>query len=259
MTPKTQTLPTEMMDVFDIQTYALHDGPGIRTAVFLRGCPLRCAWCHNPEAWAPPSSSSESAAGIEELVERVMADMPFFATSGGGVTFTGGEPTVQRRALLEAARRLRGNGVHVALETCGEFPLALCDDLAECVDLFLFDIKHLDPDVHRTNTGVAVDRIQRNLERLVELVGTARIVPRVPVIPGFNATPDEIRSILDRLEELGFEGEVHLLAYHDWARTKYTELSLPFEVRPRLDEAARAALEAVFADSALVPVWGGGT
>jgi pyruvate formate lyase activating enzyme len=249
----------DVFDVFDVQSYALHDGPGIRTAVFLRGCPLRCAWCHNPESWACSPGRSPAARTVDDVVETVLADGPFFDASGGGVTFTGGEPTVQRAALVAAARRLREHGVHVALETCGEFPTSACEDLAEVVDLFLFDVKHTDPDVHRDATGVGVARIQANLERLVALVGTARVVPRVPVIPGFNANPAALTAIVDRLEDLGFRDEVHLLAYHGWARAKYDALGLAFEDRPPLDDATRAALDAVFEGRRVRAVWGGGT
>jgi pyruvate formate lyase activating enzyme len=161
--------------------------------------------------------------------------------------------------LLAAARRLREHGVHVALETCGEFPTSACDELAEVIDLFLFDVKHLDEAVHAAATGAGVARIQANLERLVALVGTERIVPRVPVVPGFNATPAALAAIAERLEGLGFTGEVHLLAYHGWARTKYDELGLACEDRPALDDATKASLEAVFARRPLQPVWGGGT
>ena len=248
-----------VLDVFDVQTYALHDGPGIRTAVFLRGCPLRCTWCHNPESWKFSRGPSATARSVDELVATVLADEPFFDASGGGVTFTGGEPTVQRAALVAAARRLREHRIHVAIETCGEFPTSACEELAEVVDLFLFDVKHTDPDAHAAATGAGVARIQANLERLVELVGPERVVPRVPVIPGFNATPAALAAILDHLEDLGFGDEVHLLAYHGWARTKYEQLGLAYEDCPALDDATRAALNAVFEGRQLRPVWGGGT
>lgn len=249
----------DRLTVFDVQSYALHDGPGIRTAVFLRGCPLRCAWCHNPESWACTDGPARDARTVDELVEAVAADVPFFAASGGGVTFTGGEPTAQRPALVAAARQLRRRGIHVALETCGEFPTAACEELAEVIDLFLFDVKHTDPEAHRAATGVGTARIQANLARLVDLVGTVRVVPRVPVVPGFNATPESLTAIVDRLEGLGFDDEVHLLAYHGWARTKYEELGLAYHDRPPLDDPTRAALDAVFEGRQLRPVWGGGT
>lgn len=251
-----------MLEVFDVQTYALHDGPGIRTAVFLRGCPLRCEWCHNPESWTTTTKSTTSRSTtltVDEVVEAVLVDRPFYETSGGGVTFSGGEPTVQRRSLLEAAGRLHDLGVHVTLETCGEFPGTLCTELAAVVDLFLFDVKHVDDERHRAATGVGTSRIQANLARLVELVGVGRIVPRVPVIPGFNATAEDLAAIVDHLESLGFDGEVHLLAYHGWARTKYDELDLAFTDRPELDHDSRAALDAVFHGRPVRPVWGGGT
>lgn len=245
-------------ELFDVQGYAIHDGPGIRTAVFLRRCPLRCAWCHNPEAWAgPPGEATVTDAA--ELVERILLDRPFFDGSGGGVTFTGGEPTAQAEFLLEALGLLKAEGIHTAIETCGHFNSSLCEPLAKRVDLFLFDLKHADPERHREGTGAGNALILANLARLVELVGTGRIVPRIPIVPGFNESVESVEAMLSLLEALGFAGEVHLMAYHGWARHKYDELGLDFEDRAELDESTRSAISELFCDRALVPVWGGGS
>lgn len=251
-------------DVFDVQTYAIHDGPGIRTAVYLRGCPLRCAWCHNPESWAAPTGGAGSGASTwispRELVDRVLADRPFFEDSGGGVTFTGGEPTTQPAFLLEALDLLREAGIHTALETCGELRSSLCEPLSERVDLFLFDVKHADPDAHKAGTGARNERIVANLEQLVALVGPGRVIPRIPIISDFNSSPTEVNDMLSLLEKLGYSGEVHLMAYHDWARHKYEELGLRFcEMGPPLDQHARQAIEEQFDGRDLQPVWGGGS
>ncbi len=245
-------------DVFDIQTYAIHDGPGIRTAVFLRGCPLRCWWCHNPEAWAGPKGCGQPQSA-QELVDQILVDRAFFEESGGGVTFTGGEPTTQAAFLLEALDLLRAERIHTAIETCGQFRPALCEPLAERVDLFLFDVKHVDPKSHRCGTGSGNERILANLATLVKLVGTERIVPRVPVIPGFNDGDGDICAISDLLWDLGFTDEVHLMPYHDWARHKHEELGLEFRDVGRLDPTARDRICALFDGRPLRPVWGGGT
>lgn len=245
--------------VFDVQTYAIHDGPGIRTAVFLAGCPLRCAWCHNPEAWCGGGEKVREMEA-EELVELVCRDLPFFERSGGGVTFTGGEPTVQSAFLLESAGLLRARGVHTAVETCGHFPAELCEPLADVLDLFLFDLKHCDPVAHAAGTRADNGAILANLRRLVDLVGVAGIVPRIPVVPGFNADDASLKAMAGLLSELGFGGrEVHLLAYHGWARHKYGELGLDFTEFDPVPDGERPSIGGTFSEAGLVPVWGGGT
>lgn len=242
--------------IFDVQTYALYDGPGIRTTVYLKGCPLRCLWCHNPEAWAD-SASSERAISAADLVQSVLLDRPFFEASGGGVTFSGGEPTVQAEFLLEALELLQGQGIHTALETSGQFRASLCEPLAKLVDLFLFDLKHADDLEHKAGTGVGNRGIVGNLERLVALVGTERIVPRLPIVPGFNDSPESVEPLLALLESLGFAGDVHLMPYHAWARKKYEDLGLEFHDMGTLGPASRAATQCLFEGRRLRPVWRG--
>ena len=270
--------------VFDIQSYAIYDGPGIRTAVYLKGCPLRCAWCHNPEShrrkpelahWAdkcqgigacqkacPRDALRMAQSGLHrdlqrctgcgtcvsmcpkgahtlfgqpieaaELVDRVLADYEFFANSGGGVTLTGGEPTSQWSFLMQILALLKAAGTHTALETCGHFPEDRVQDLAEVVDLFLFDIKHVDSETHERGTGVGSERILDNFGALLQGVGVARMLPRVPLIPGFNADRDSMSAILGFLDSQGYRGPVHLMELHGWAKSKYEALGRSADFR----------------------------
>ncbi len=218
---------------FDIQSYALYDGPGIRSALFLKGCPLRCYWCHNPEAhcrkpevfhWPDRSEVVGERLTLEDALERLLADRAFFDQSGGGVTLTGGEPTSQPDFLFALLELLHKQGVHTTLETCGFFPPPMIGKLIELVDLFLFDIKHADDDAHRRGTGQGNQRILDNFKAILSQIGPAQITPRIPLIPGFNADSDSLQSIADFLSEAGYRGEVHVMPYHGWAKSKYQAL-----------------------------------
>jgi pyruvate formate lyase activating enzyme len=295
--------------IFDIQSYAIHDGPGIRTCVFFKGCPLRCAWCHNPESQAKKPEMAYrhskctgcgrcveacprdalamkdmvvrdpercnacgqcaeacldgamemigyevSAAEVAGIVER---DKPFFDDSGGGVTLTGGEPTAQAGFLFELAGKLRKRGMHVALETCGYFDRKLVDRLVDSVDLFLFDVKHLSERRHKEATGAGNRRILENFRALVERAGEERVVPRIPVIPGFNSDGKSVESTAVFLAEKNWRGPVHLLAHHTWARDKYRMLGRDLtlvEARPISTE-ERDRTFSIFADKGLTAVW----
>ncbi len=225
--------------VFDVQHYALYDGPGIRSALYLKGCPLRCLWCHNPESQVrkPQLAYCKATCGqgratqmigeevsANEAATRLLVDREFFEFSGGGVTITGGEPTSQPDFLIAVLKRLRSEGVHTAIETCGFFSPALIEELINWVDLFLFDIKHLDPLAHRRATGVSNERILENFAALLDRVGPERLTARIPVIPGYNGDEESMRAILHFLAQAGYQGEVHLMPYHDWARGKYESL-----------------------------------
>lgn len=266
-----------MGTVFDIQPYSIYDGPGIRTTVFLKGCPLSCVWCHNPESQRQkpemgyiadkctscgkcievcpndvltminkrvvrdyrrcaacglceevcPNNAHERI-GFEmsagDIVQKVVLDKPFFDESSGGVTITGGEPTVQKVFLLEIIDLLSENDVHIALETCGYFKRELVSILVEKIDLFLFDIKHIDPEIHRTFTGVDNGLILENFKLIVKNGGSERIIPRVPLIPGFNADTISLNEICAFLEGESYRGPVHLMPYNRMAKSKYEKL-----------------------------------
>jgi len=216
--------------VFDIQRAALHDGPGLRTTVFLKGCPLRCAWCHNPESQRLPAETGRSGKvygrtmSVDEVMETVRADRAFYERSGGGLTISGGEPTVQFEfceALLSAAR---AEGIRTCLDTCGHFPTGRLETLLPLVDLWHFDYKASTPEAHRRWVGSDGHLILENLEAL--LAAGSRVRLRCPIIPGANDTPGH-RAALVRWERDPRIEKVERLPYHNTGNTKYTDLDRP--------------------------------
>lgn len=221
--------------VFDIQRCALHDGPGIRTTVFLKGCPLRCLWCHNPEsqAFKPELSIDRERfragqpgaveiigreATVAEVMETVVRDVEFYERSGGGVTLSGGEPMAQfgfARELLRAARRRR---LHTCLDTCGQARTAYFEEILGDVDLFLYDFKETDPDRHRELTGVSNELIMRNLEFLYSR--RANIILRCPLVPGLNDSPDHLMSIAALSARYPNLIGIEILPYHNMGSHK---------------------------------------
>jgi pyruvate formate lyase activating enzyme len=161
---------------------------------------------------------------VAGVVARVLADRPFLERSGGGVTLTGGEPTAQPAFAIAILDELRQAGIHTAMETCGQFPAALVAELLPRVDLFLFDIKHLDPQAHRQGTGVDNRQILANFAAILAAAGPSRLIPRMPLIPGFNMATDNLQATFRFLADLGYAGEVHLMPHHGWAKAKYASL-----------------------------------
>ncbi|HTS18147.1 MAG TPA: glycyl-radical enzyme activating protein [Verrucomicrobiae bacterium] len=219
--------------VFDIQRAAFQDGPGIRTTVFLKGCPLRCAWCHNPESWRLEpqrvvAGDAEKVYGREMTLAEVMAevrrDHNYYVASGGGVTISGGEPTVQIefcRALLRAAK---AEGIHTCLDTCGYGRTEVFLGLLPDVDLFLWDYKATGDELHCTLTGVPARGILRNLRALHR--HGARILLRCPLVPGVNDMPEHFRAVGTLMRDLpGLQG-IEFLPYHETGRGKYEPLGL---------------------------------
>jgi pyruvate formate lyase activating enzyme len=287
--------------VFDIQHYAVHDGPGIRTLVFLKGCPLGCLWCCNPESQSAqpelrriasrcqaclrcagvcPVGAVRAANGavvfdreacarcrdrvcvdaccsqaltvvgqtmdVDAVVSRVAADVEFYRNSGGGVTFSGGEPFVQHeflRALLAACRE---RGIQTAVETCGHVPAGVLLEAEPLVDLFLFDLKLAEGGRHRLLTGVDNRLILDNLAALASR-DPGKIVVRVPLIPGL--TDDEANLLaIAAIAARHRVAAVHLQPYHPLGRDKYEQVgrSTPAEIPPLCAETVDRAL-AVFA------------
>ena len=266
--------------VFDIQRYSLHDGPGLRTNVFLKGCGLACRWCSNPEAKQPQPQiaffertcflcgdclpvCSEAAIAIHDgtitwdplkcnqcglcaqvclahaftlvgsemtagaVVAEVLRDAAFYSEHGG-LTLTGGEPTLQPDFAEAILRLAKAEGLHSAIETCGAVRWQNIDRLLPYLDLVLYDLKHIDPQAHERFTGASNAIILENLRRASQ-VGTNLIV-RVPLIPGFNADRQSLAAIAEFVRSLETVREVHVLAYHTLGRSKYRALGLPYEL-----------------------------
>ncbi|MGB9586225.1 MAG: glycyl-radical enzyme activating protein [Anaerolineales bacterium] len=267
--------------VFDIRKYSIHDGPGIRTAVFLKGCPLSCWWCHNPEGqstkieiikrenrcihcgeclsickdgaisqigdqilldrtkctlcgqcidecYAEALELVGKRMSVSEVINEIVADLPFYEQSNGGVTFSGGEPLLQPlflRGLLIAAHQL---GIHTAVDTCGYARWNIIDSLRHEVDLFLYDIKVLDDQLHHKYTGVSNRLIVENLRRLSEL--GSKIIVRFPVIPGINDDEAHVRQLANLVKSLEHIQEIDILPYHSSAINKYNSLGLHYSL-----------------------------
>jgi pyruvate formate lyase activating enzyme len=161
---------------------------------------------------------------LEEIALLASRDRNFYETSGGGVTVTGGEPTIQAPFLFTLLKRLKTSGIHTAVETCGHFKRDSLVKLEELSDLTLFDIKHSDSNKHRQFTGVGNELILDNFKYLIERAGMSRIIPRIPLIPGFNTDAESQHCIMSFLEEAGYTGPVHLMPYNNMAKSKYKKI-----------------------------------
>ena len=235
--------------VFRIKKYAIHDGPGIRTTVFLKGCPLRCGWCHNPEginpmpeAMAPAGQATAGAAIIGNSVTagQVMAeirkDVIFYDESGGGATFSGGEPLMQPTFLAVLLNLCRAEAIHTTVDTSGFASAETMADITKKADLILFDLKFMDDAAHRHHTGVSNDRILENLAIAATSGTPIRI--RIPLIPRITDSRGNLEGIADRVRSVGTVTHVDLLPFHPTADGKYQRLG---RTNPMAGVAAPAA------------------
>lgn len=268
-----------MINITNIERFATHDGPGIRTTLFLKGCPLYCPWCANPETQSVKRTMFHNAMrcvacraceqvcphqaitfqqgvftyqearcqrcgaceraclqdaiafqGIEMELEAIMEelckDRDYYENSGGGITFSGGEPFVQQDALWKLLHACKQEGFHTAVETTGNYASDLLIRMMPLIDLFLFDFKHPDDAVLHTVTGADGALIKENLRYLLK-VNPQKVIVRIPVIPDFNYDKATLEHALRYLKSIGV-CEVHLLPYHTLGKVKYEKMGKPY-------------------------------
>ena len=222
--------------IFDVQRYSIHDGPGIRTIVFLKGCVLRCRWCCNPESQEYGIQTmkvlgKDKVIGrdvtVEEMIKVVEQDRPYYRRSGGGLTLSGGESLCQPEFARDMLRAAKERGINTALESMACAPFETIETILPYLDLYLMDIKHMDQEKHKEFTGRANGLMLENARR-VALYGKTRLVIRVPVIPTFNDSVEEIQAIARFAASLPGVNKIHLLPYHRLGQDKYEGLGRPY-------------------------------
>lgn len=217
--------------IFDIQKYSIHDGPGIRTIVFLKGCPLRCEWCCNPEGQQFDIQSMRFAGGekivgrdvsVSEVLDEVKKDMPYYVRSGGGLTLSGGECLCQPEFATALLYGAKCAGMSTAIETTGFAEWNVIKEYLKVTDHVLMDIKNIDNEKHKKFCGQSNEIILANAKRIAENHNSLTI--RVPVIPTFNDTEREIAMIAGFAARLPGVKNLHLLPYHRLGADKYAGL-----------------------------------
>lgn len=224
--------------IFDIQRYSIHDGTGIRTICFLKGCVLRCKWCCNPESQEygiqeMTVRGKKKIIGrdvtVAEVMETVEKDRPYYHRSGGGLTLSGGESLCQpdfARDLLHAAKAV---GINTAMESMGCAKWEVIEQVLPYLDHYLMDIKHMDGAKHKQFTGRSNELMLENAKKIAAFKDT-RLSIRVPVIPTFNDTPEEIRAIAAFADKLPGVEDIYLLPYHRLGQDKYEGLGRVYEL-----------------------------
>ncbi|MCL2417513.1 MAG: glycyl-radical enzyme activating protein [Bacteroidales bacterium] len=224
--------------IFDIKRFTIHDGPGIRTTVFFKGCPLTCVWCHNPESILPQPETINKQIEFDgktidrkeiigrfytkdELIQEILKDKLFYEESKGGVTFSGGEPLMQDAFLEETMLACRANGIHTTLDTSGYANETVFRKIASLADLILFDIKEIDETQHFHTTGVSNKIILHNLQWLA--TAGIQTILRVPAIPGYTFNEAYTKTLKKFLQSIKSDTvcEINILPYHAAATHKY--------------------------------------
>jgi len=233
--------------IFNIKRYSIHDGPGIRVTFFMKGCPLSCWWCHNPEGISPGIQPVEQIekigdrefrkteeAGryysVNDILEILEKERIFIDESEGGVTFSGGEPMLQTDFLLETLKACKENGYHTAVDTSGYSPSENYKKIIPFTDLFLFDLKHMNDSMHVKYTGVSNSLIFSNFKLLLD--SRKDVFARIPVIPGFNDDQRNLDSLKQFLAGSKYENlkKISLLPYHKTGKAKYKKFGITYRM-----------------------------
>lgn len=224
--------------IFNIQKFSIHDGSGIRTVVFFKGCPLRCYWCSNPESqngkpeemWNT-ARKKKTIVGeyktIDEIVDEVMKDVLFYEESGGGVTLSGGEVLYQAEFATELLKELKKKGIHTASETTGYANREVFANYIKQVDALYFDVKHYDPEKHREGIGVTNELILENLKYAIE--NHEDLVVRIPVIPNFNDDINDAEQFAHLFNQMDIK-KIELLPFHQFGQKKYEDLNRDYKM-----------------------------
>ncbi|TFH30236.1 MAG: glycyl-radical enzyme activating protein [Promethearchaeota archaeon] len=224
--------------IFDVKKFALHDGPGIRTTIFLKGCSLRCLWCHNPESqvllpqnWNFRNGTITSIGkqlSVEKIIQEIEQDIIFFDESQGGVTISGGEPLHQPEFLLELVQNIKKLDLNIALDTTGFSSWENISLILPYIDIFLYDLKFIDASLHKLYTGVDNTQILTNLQKLFNYKQNVNI--RIPIIPSITDTKENLSQIRDFLVQLGQDPVINLLPYNELGIHKYEQLGWEYQL-----------------------------
>lgn len=248
--------------IFDIQRYSIHDGDGIRTIVFLKGCVLRCRWCCNPESQeygiqtmlvqGQPKVIGEDVT-VEKVMETVEKDRAYYYRSGGGMTLSGGESLCQPEFTRDLLRAAKERGIHTALESMGCAEYRIIEEILPFLDQYLLDIKHMNPVKHKEYTGKSNELMLENARKIAK-TGKTRLSIRIPVIPSFNDTVEEINAIAAFAKKLEQVERIHLLPYHRLGQDKYEGLGREYlmkDIVPPSAEKMERLLQAAMQSSGL--------
>ena len=224
--------------IFDVQKFSVHDGPGVRTIIFLKGCFLRCRWCCNPESQRyeiekMTINGKEKIVGrdvtVAEVMEVIEQDRIYYRRSGGGVTLSGGECLAQPDFAAAILRACHDRGINTAIESTGFAGFDKIEKLLPHLDLYLMDIKHTDSQKHKEYTTQPNELILENARKIAK--SGVELIIRVPVIPGFNCSKEEIASIANFAKSLETVRELHLLPYHRLGEPKYEGLGREYAMK----------------------------
>jgi pyruvate formate lyase activating enzyme len=232
--------------VFDIRSFSVHDGPGIRKTVFLKGCPLRCIWCHNPESQGsePASWVRKRKTGnyeseviedlgkfmsVTDVMKEILDEVPFYEESGGGVTLSGGEPLLQADFAGALFRECKKHHIHTAIDTCGHASWESFEKVLPVTDLILYDLKHISSSEHKKITGFGNELILENLRRIYDT--GKRIILRIPLVEGITDSEENLHGLKQLLKDLPAIDRIDLLLFHNMSVNKYHRLAMDYPLK----------------------------